>query len=463
MTNPDNHADNLNQLLNKIDRIAETGCADPSVLVESADCLREIVEMDSAEAVRQLVDRWIRWIAQDNLQPLVYDTAQRLRTNKDAVLPLVEYFAREDFELTDLLKSIIIQQKIPKDFQSTALGYFVPSLSNKEKIGDVPDQSLVEMSQILLDGLGREIPEIAGLKEEFSRKRWDGKTLTDQIFACLWKSERNRRQLELYRRISSILVHMSDNRFYPDDSKYIEVRRELEKHALPVLAFKLPVRQDPETRWHMALMMGYLGGRTAIDPLVQELIGVEATRASREKMLNEYYLEPARQHSRESSQILASVVQDARSTMRLVRILNVIVFGVGIGLLLNGVMIAIFTIDPWTRLAGALSGLGGLSGVIVELVRNPLDSIQKSLEKLVKTETVFTNFIWELNLNGAYIQSRYVANGILSDVDVEQTVERMKKALELAMNNYSLTDSKEQEISSRRNVFHAFGSAAGSK
>jgi hypothetical protein len=341
------------------------------------------------------------------------------------------------------LKRIIIQQKIPKDFQSIALSCFAPYLSDKEKIGDVTDQSLLAMSQILLDGLGPEIPEIASLKEEYLRKKLDDKTLTDQTIALLWKSERNRRQLELYRQISSILVHMSDSRFYPDDSKYIEVKRELEKHALPVLIFKLPVRQDPETRWRMALMMGYLGGRTAIDSLVQQLIGVEATRASRQKMLNEYYLEPARQHSRESSQILASVVQDARSTMRLVRILNVIVFGVGVVLLLTGVAVAILTTDPWTRLAGALTGLGGLSGVILELIRNPLDSIQRSLEKLVRTETVFTNFIWELNMNGAYIQSRYVANGILSDVDIEQTEERMKDALALAMNNYSLSNSKE--------------------
>jgi hypothetical protein len=444
MINPINHVDSLNQLLNRIDKTAEKGCLDHPVLIELTDCLKEIVEMDSAEAVKQLVDRWITWIAQDNLQPLVYVTAEHLRTNKHAVLPLVEYFAREDFDLTDSLRRIIIQQKVPKDYQSLALSFFAPDHSDKEKIGDVTDQSLLVMSQILLDGLDREVPEMAGLKEENSRKKWDGKALTERVFGALWKSERNRRQLELYRRISSILVHMSDSRFYPDESKYLEVRRELEKHALPVLVFKLPVRQDPETRWRMALTMGYLGGRTAIDPLVQELIGVEATRASRQKMLNEYYLEPARQHSRESSQILASVVQDARSTMRLVRILNVIVFGVGIGLLLTGVAVAIFTSDPWTRLAGALTGLGGLSGVIVELIRNPLDSIQKSLEKLVRTETVFTNFIWELNLNGAYIQSRYVANGILSDVDIEQTVGRMKNALALAMNNYSLQDSEEQ-------------------
>jgi hypothetical protein len=443
MTDPNNHADSLNQLLNKIDKTAENGWLNHYISIELTYCLRKLIEMDSAEAVKQLVDRWITWIAQDNLQPLVYDTAEHLRTNKHAVLPLVEYFAREDFELTDSLKRIIIQQKIPKGYQSIAVSYFVPFLSDKEKIGNVTDQSLLEMSKILLDGLGREIPEIASLKEENSRKKWDGKTLTDQIFALLWKTECNRRRLELYRQISSILVHMSDNRFYPDKSKYINVRRELKKHALPVLIFKLPIRQDPETRWHMALMMEYLGGRTAIDPLVQELIGVEATRASRQKMLNEYYLEPARQHSRESSQILASVVQDARSTMRLVRILNVIVFGVGTGLLLTGVAVAIFTIDPWTRLAGALTGLGGLSGVIVELIRNPLDSIQNSLEKLVKTETVFTNFIWELNLNGAYIQSRYVANGILSDVDIEQTVERQKNALDLAMNNCSHPNSNE--------------------
>jgi hypothetical protein len=443
MTDLDDHADSLGQLLNKIDKTAENDCLNHSISIELRDCLRKLVEMDSAEAVKELVDRWVTWIAQDNLQPLVYDTAEHLRTNKHAVLPLVEYFAREDFELTDSLKRIIIQQKIPKDFQSIALSCFAPYLSDKEKIGDVTDQSLLAMSQILLDGLGPEIPEIASLKEEYLRKKLDDKTLTDQTIALLWKSERNRRQLELYRQISSILVHMSDSRFYPDNSKYIEVKRELEKHALPVLIFKLPVRQDPETRWRMALMMGYLGGRTAIDSLVQQLIGVEATRASRQKMLNEYYLEPARQHSRESSQILASVVQDARSTMRLVRILNVIVFGVGVVLLLTGVAVAILTTDPWTRLAGALTGLGGLSGVILELIRNPLDSIQRSLEKLVRTETVFTNFIWELNMNGAYIQSRYVANGILSDVDIEQTEERMKDALALAMNNYSLSNSKE--------------------
>jgi hypothetical protein len=160
-------------------------------------------------------------------------------------------------------------------------------------------------------------------------------------------------------------------------------------------------------------------------------------------MLNEYYLEPARQHSHESAQILASVVQDARSTMRLVRILNVIVFGVGVALLLTGVAVAILTTDPWTRMAGALTGVGGLSGVIVELIRNPLDGIQRSLEKMVRTETVFTNFIWELNMNGAYIQSRYVANGVLSDVDIEQTEKRMKDALAIAMNNYSLSNRKE--------------------
>ena len=50
MTDLDNHADSLNQLLNKIDKTAANGCLDHPVSIELTDCLREIVEMDSAEA-----------------------------------------------------------------------------------------------------------------------------------------------------------------------------------------------------------------------------------------------------------------------------------------------------------------------------------------------------------------------------------------------------------------------------
>jgi IPT/TIG domain len=53
--------------------------------------------------------------------------------------------------------------------------------------------------------------------------------------------------------------------------------------------------------------------------------------------------------------------------------------------------------------------------------------------RLVQVETAFTSFIWELNLNGTYIQSQYVAEGILSDHDIASTVTRIEGAMHLAM------------------------------
>jgi hypothetical protein len=431
------------RLFHEIDDYAMKGCQEDLVPASVVHCIKRLTEMDSCDAVHQLVERWVVWIAQDNLHPLVMTTAEYLRTSKYAVLPLVEHFARE-LELTDSLKKTVILQKIPTAYQSKVIQYVTTDQTEvgKESSKVVADQYLLEMSHDLLNFWSDQFPEMLGLRDEALIKKWDGKTLADRIFTILFDSERLRRELEVYRQVTSVLVHMSDERFFRDNDSAQAVKAELEKHALPVLIFKLPERQDPETRWHMALMMGYLGGRAAIDPLVQALIGVEGTRATRQKMLSEYYLEPARQHSRESAEILSAVVQDARATMRLVRMLNVIVFGVGIGLLLTGVTVAIFWSDPWARLAGALSGLGGLSGVIIELIRDPLDRIQMTLEKLVKTETVFTNFIWELNLNGAFIQSRYVSNGILTDGEIAHTAERMKNALTQALSEYSLINKK---------------------
>jgi hypothetical protein len=89
MPNLENHSDNLNQLLNKIDQAAGNGCLNYPVSIEVIDCLKQLVEMDSAEAAKQLVDRWVAWIAQDSLQPLVNNTAEHLRTNKHALPVLV--------------------------------------------------------------------------------------------------------------------------------------------------------------------------------------------------------------------------------------------------------------------------------------------------------------------------------------------------------------------------------------
>jgi hypothetical protein len=55
------------------------------------------------------------------------------------------------------------------------------------------------------------------------------------------------------------------------------------------------------------------------------------------------------------------------------------------------------------------------------------------MANLVQVETAFTSFIWELNLNGTYIQSKYVAKGESHDEDIKQTVDRIEGAMNLAM------------------------------
>jgi hypothetical protein len=60
------------------------------------------------------------------------------------------------------------------------------------------------------------------------------------------------------------------------------------------------------------------------------------------------------------------------------------------------------------------------------------------MANLVQIETAFTSFIWELNLNGTYIQSQYVAEGVLQDKDIAKTVSRIEGAMGLAMNLVSV-------------------------
>jgi hypothetical protein len=63
-------------------------------------------------------------------------------------------------------------------------------------------------------------------------------------------------------------------------------------------------------------------------------------------------------------------------------------------------------------------------------------------------ETAFTNFIWQLNLNGAYIQSQYASDGKLTDYEISQTVQRMEESMTLTMNQvavYTEIDEKRMQ------------------
>ena len=56
------------------------------------------------------------------------------------------------------------------------------------------------------------------------------------------------------------------------------------------------------------------------------------------------------------------------------------------------------------------------------------------MANLVQVEAAFTSFSWELNLNGACIQRKYVAKGELHDQGFKQTVDHIEGAMNLAMN-----------------------------
>ena len=77
--------------------------------------------------------------------------------------------------------------------------------------------------------------------------------------------------------------------------------------------------------------------------------------------------------------------------------------------------------------------MAGLVGLVIQILREPLARIQNAVTRLVQVETAFTSFIWELNLNGTYIQSQYVAEGVLKDEHIARTVGRIESAMHLAM------------------------------
>ena len=248
------------------------------------------------------------------------------------------------------------------------------------------------------------------------------------------KALNSQRELNVHRRIARQLAEMSNPKFFSDKKdEYELIKDELDKHAIPIIVRRFPQESDLDIREHLAHVLGNIGGREAVESLAQAVVGNERTRAERQALLSRYYLEPSRRRSEEAARILVEAVIEAKRTLRLIQWLNIIVFGIGSLMIVGGLLLVVFSPDISTRWMGVLAGIGGLTGVVVQLIRDPLDRIQSSMAKLVQLETAFTNFIWELNLNGTYIQSQYVAEGILTDDEISKTVKRMESAIELAM------------------------------
>jgi hypothetical protein len=165
-----------------------------------------------------------------------------------------------------------------------------------------------------------------------------------------------------------------------------------------------------------------------------------------------YYLEPSKARSEEAANILKEAADEAKRTLRLQHRLNVAIFAGGLVLLVSGLLTSMFVPDTTSRIIGAVAGMGGLTGLLTQMIKAPIDRVQYAMANLVQIETAFTSFIWELNLNGTYIQSQYVAEGVLTDNEIEQTVGRIEDAMNLAMNLVAVyTQDRGQRIVTRIN------------
>ncbi len=350
--------------------------------------LTEESTLGSREAVRELVEQWVEWIEKDEEPHLVELTSDYLRYNRYAVLSLIEQFGKR------------APYGGPNPPAQRGSREAVPSASSAAP-------------GALSGG----------------------------------------RSLEVRRRIARQLADMSNPAFFGESERAEiapRIQAELQKHAVPVLARLLRLEDDDEIRENIGRMLGYTGGQEAIDALIQSILGDEKKRNDREDLLSEYYLKPAMKRSDQAADILNGAIHEAKHTLRLLQGMNMAALLVGLIVLGSGLLLSIFGQGAAAQVLGGASAFGGFAWVIAQLIRAPLDRIQDGMANLVQLETAFISFIWGLNLNGTYIQSRYVAEGRLHSDEIKRTLRRIEKAVQRTMNLvHTYTAQKAQRLTAR--------------
>jgi hypothetical protein len=427
-----------NRLLNNIEK-SETG------EYEKTKSIKTLVESGTPEGVRQLVDIWMKWVVEGSHATLVETTADLMRSCRFAVLPLVGQFT----------KAVSLNGIRPiglDDIESSVpLRVILKTVLDDERLS----QSEIARLSEWIDPYRSHSGEMAEMFQTAKDKSWGPETQAREIIRLLAEEKERERGLLKNRRIARQLADMSEARLFEEgdlERRYKAVKNELSRHAVPLLAKRLPDETDLEIRESLARTLGNVSGTEAVDALVRAIIDQEKKRADRQKLLAEYYLKPSKKQSEDAAEILHGAVEDAKKTLNLQHTLNIIVFAVGMTLLVAGTLTSLFSQESATRVIGALAGLGGLAGVVTLMIKDPLDRIQNAMANLVQLETAFTSFIWELNLNGTYIQSQYVAQGILTNDEIAQTVGRIEKAMSLSMNLVSVyTEEGRQRVVTRIN------------
>ncbi|MCB9135417.1 MAG: hypothetical protein H6636_08320 [Anaerolineales bacterium] len=365
--------------------IEESGATDDEK-TQAIRRLSHVNSLGSREAMEYLVKKLVLWIGTKKIR-LVELTAEAIRYNRYAVLPLIDEFVKESRK----------QEAVRDGFQDT---------------------------------FARVVQRFQGVRK-MEYEAGEGDDLEEE--------DPTLKNLRIRRRIARQLADMSDPRFFDEVEELQEGNKDaLRKHAIPALARQLPVEDDIEILEDMVRILGYTSegttsGREAIDALARAVVGVDRTLNARRRLLDEYYLKPSKAQSENAANILDKAITEARRNLRILQGLNILVFIVGLSIFFGGFVISMINQDAATRLASALTSVGGLAGIVFQLVRRPLDRIQNSMANLVQMETAFTSFIWEQGLNSTYIQSQYVSQGKLSNDDIDETIFRSQKTMALTM------------------------------
>lgn len=382
--------------------------------------LEQLDDQGTPEAARGIVDAWIAWLARGRQGTLVDTTADLLRRNPHCVLPLLNHLSAR-LDLTPELEFSIREELIPSDIRAI--------LERNRESRQVDDESRFRLNRWLRSTR-------AGVAKSDAVSRAENVDIDelDSLVAEEVEERRAQREGAVHRRLSMLMVEMSEDRFFDEDPEvYQRVAKQLKMHAVPTLSHLLSTEGNVEVRENVARVLGNIGGRSAVDALARAVSGEERTRGRRQELLSTYYLEPSKKQGDQASRILTTAVADARRTLRVLQLLNFVFAAIGLGFLVTGLYLILFTSDQTLQFAGGVISVSAFFALLLQVIREPLDRIQDSMNRLVQVETAFTSFIWELNLNSTFIQSQYVANGVLSTAEIGDTIDRIEGAMRLSM------------------------------
>jgi hypothetical protein len=346
------------------------------------DQVNTLIKDGQPETMITLISQWAKWIAVE-YEPAFQEAAARgMSSNVASCVPLTDKLVNG------------LDKKLDQDV--------IDSLAYDAALEGGETRQVAEAAWTNADNTGN---AMAILREKYKKE-----------VQLKWEAA----QLRVRRRIAELLADMSNVK----ENTGSLIRDELIKYATGPLARYLRKESDLEIRENIARVLLNIKTTDAIEAVVNAVSGEDR----RHDTLDKYYLEPSQKRGIETEAILHQVTDEARHTIKLTQYLNVSLFLVGLAVLAAGVAVSIVSKDFATRVSSLIAAFGGLGGMISIFIKDPLKRIQNALANLTEIETAFTSFIRELDLNDTYIQSQYLANGVLSDQEIRDTVQRIDNA-----------------------------------